>query len=252
KINIIRSAKCVVLWNGKDGFEVQEKEHRRYIVNLEQRTCTCRYWQLSGLPCCHAISCIYKASKLLDEFIAPCFNQSEYIKAYDHVLQPVEGPANWPISDMPRPEPPAYVKMPGRPKTQRRREQGEAPKGTKLSKVGTKMTCRLCGKNDHNARRCPRNSEAGNKKHAHIKRDATRKKKQDKPSTSTARQSKANEASTSGGRKRKQMETMAAVGTQQSQVASVSQRTQQSSITQQASQRSTRRRGVQHLLFGDN
>ncbi|WVZ79281.1 hypothetical protein U9M48_026882 [Paspalum notatum var. saurae] len=153
KINIERSSKCDVLWNGKEGFEVQENAYRRYIVNLVERTCTCRSWQISGLPCCHAISCIYKtskllddflASKLLDDFIAPCFTKAAYMRTYDHVLQPVEGPGKWPISDMPRPLPPAYVKMPGRPKTQRRREPGEAPKGSKLSKVGTKIKCRLC------------------------------------------------------------------------------------------------------------
>ena len=43
KVNIIRSGKCDVLWNGDDGFEVQEKETHRFIVNLEQRTCSCRY-----------------------------------------------------------------------------------------------------------------------------------------------------------------------------------------------------------------
>jgi hypothetical protein len=86
---------------------------------------------------------------------------------------------------MPKPEPPAYVKMPGRPKTERRREQGEEPKGTKLSKVGTKMSCRLCGKSDHNARRCPKNPEALNKINAHIKRDSTKKRKMAETSTST-------------------------------------------------------------------
>jgi len=65
---------------------------------------------------------------------------------------------------MPKPEPPAFVKMPGRPKTQRRREAGEEPKGSKLSRVGIKMRCRLCHKSDHNSRRCPKNPEAGNKK----------------------------------------------------------------------------------------
>lgn len=108
------------------------------------------------------------------------------MKAYAHVLQPVEGSGNWPTSDMPRPEPPAYVKMPGRPKTQRRREQGEEPKGTKLSKVGIKMRCRLCGKTDHNARRCPKNPKAGTKRNAHIKRDKTRKREMPEPSTSAA------------------------------------------------------------------
>ena len=77
---------------------------------------------------------------------------------------------------MPRPEPLAFVKMPGRPKIERRREQGEGPKGTKLSRVGIKMRCRLCHKSDHNARRCPKNPEASRKANAHIKRAKTRKR----------------------------------------------------------------------------
>lgn len=144
KLNIERSGKCFVLWNGADGFEVKENEKRRYTVNLERKTCSCRYWQLSGLPCCHAISAIYTASKKLDDYIAPCFSIKEYMKTYEHCLQPVEGQERWPVSDMPRPHPPAYVRKPGRPKTQRTREPGEAPKGTKLSRVGVKMRCSLC------------------------------------------------------------------------------------------------------------
>jgi hypothetical protein len=177
KMNIQLSGKCIVLWNGQDGFEVQEREDRKYIVKLQTRECTCRYWQLSGLPCSHAIAAIYKASHKLDDYIASCFTKEAYMKTYQHVLQPVEGAANWPISNMPRPLAPAYVKMPGRPKTQRKREQWEEPKGTKLSKVGIKMRCRLCGSTGHNSRRCPKNPEAGTKKNAHIKRDKTRKRK---------------------------------------------------------------------------
>ncbi|WVZ64915.1 hypothetical protein U9M48_014362, partial [Paspalum notatum var. saurae] len=101
---------------------------------------------------------IQRSSKVLDDFIAPCFTISEYMKTYDHVLLPVEGPGNWPISDMPRPKAPTYVKMLGRPKTERRMKVGEAPKGTKLSKVGTKIKYRLCGKFDHNARTCHKNA----------------------------------------------------------------------------------------------
>jgi hypothetical protein len=75
---------------------------------------------------------------------------------------------------MPRLEPPAYVKMPGRPKIERRRKVGEQPKGTKLSRI--KMRCKLCGKDYHNARRCPRNPKAGNKANAHIKRAKAKKR----------------------------------------------------------------------------
>jgi len=85
---------------------------------------------------------------------------------------------------MPRPHPPAYVRMPGRPKTQRTREVDEAPKGTKMNRKGTKMKCNLCHKTTHNARRCPLNHKAGEKKNAYIKRDATRKRKASEAGTS--------------------------------------------------------------------
>jgi hypothetical protein len=45
-----------------------------------------------------------------------------------------------------KPKPPAYVKMPGRPRKERRREQGEPAKTKKLSKVGIKVTCSNCKK----------------------------------------------------------------------------------------------------------
>lgn len=107
------------------------------------------------------------------------------MKTYQHCLQPVEGQESWPISDMPRPLPPAFVKMPGRPKTQRTREAQEKPKGTKISRVGIKMTCRICHSTKHNIRKCPLNKEAGNK-NAYIKRDANRKRKERENATSTA------------------------------------------------------------------
>lgn len=208
KVNIDRSRNCWVLWNGKEGFEVTEKEEKRYTVSLSEKTCTCRYWQLSGLPCCHAISCIYKCSKRLEEFIAPCFSISEYMKTYDHVLHPVQGPDNWPISEMPRPNPPAFVRGPGRHKTERTREAGEAPKGTKLNKIGVKMTCRLCNKNTHNARTCPKNPETGKKKNAHIKRDARKKKKECAAMSQPGSSSKKSRAATDTSRKRKHMDTL--------------------------------------------
>ena len=135
-----------MLWNGENGFEVKEKDKMKWTVNLDKRTCSCRYWQLSGLSCAHAISAIYTSSKSLDDYIDPCYSISQYMKTYQFCLQPVEGEHSWPVSDMPRPDPPAYVKMPGRKKTKRTREVGEKPTCTKMSRVGIKMKCSLCQK----------------------------------------------------------------------------------------------------------
>jgi hypothetical protein len=111
------------------------------------------------------------------------------MKTYDHVLKPIEGPTNWPVSDMPKPLPPAYVNMPRRPKTQRRRDQGveRILKSTKLGNVGIKMTCKLCGTTGHNSRSCKKNPESGKKKHTHIRREAAKKRKQSQTSTSNTR-----------------------------------------------------------------
>jgi hypothetical protein len=56
--------------------------------------------------------------------------------------------------DQRKPKPPAYVKMPGRPRKERRREQGESTKAKKLSKVRIKVTCSKCHKTGHNSRTC--------------------------------------------------------------------------------------------------
>ena len=64
--------------------------------------------------------------------------------------------------------------MPGRPKKERRRDSSEPRKGTKSSKIGIKMKCRLCRSEKHNARKCPKNPEKGKKK-----KNIMRKKMQD-------------------------------------------------------------------------
>lgn len=56
-----------VIWNGENGYEVEHinGRGRQYTVDLDKSTCSCGYFQLSGLPCHHAISVIYKSKKTL-------------------------------------------------------------------------------------------------------------------------------------------------------------------------------------------
>lgn len=69
--------------------------------------------------------------------------------------------------------------MLGRPRKQRRIDPSEPRKGTKISKVGTKMKCSLCRKGDHNMRNCPLNP---NREKKNIKR----KNRENDGSTTTA------------------------------------------------------------------
>jgi hypothetical protein len=110
------------------------------------RTCSCRFWQLAGIPCSHVITSLYLCSKSHEDYIADYSIVEQYNRTYDHFMMPMEGMHQWPVDQL-KPNPPAYVKMPGRPRKERRREPGESRKSIKLSKVGMKVTCNKCHKN---------------------------------------------------------------------------------------------------------
>ena len=85
---------------------------------------------------------------------------------------PMEGMPSWPISDRPRPLVPSYVQMPGRPRTERIRGGDEPPKHAhKLSKIGTKIKCSLCGNPGHNMRKCNTNPNKGKYKNRKRKKE---------------------------------------------------------------------------------
>ena len=191
KVSIKMTQFLEVMWNGKDGFEVRHVKgrQRRYTVNLQQRTCSCGYFQLSGLPCCHAITAIYKCGKSVDDFIEKCYSIEVFNKIYEHCLEPVEGEEKWPVSPKPRPQAPGYVRMPGRPKkNDRRREEGEAPKGKKMSRAGIVIKCGFCGDTGHNKSGCKKKPERGKKKNAYLAKSG-KKVKQTEVITSSCVQS---------------------------------------------------------------
>ena len=113
--SITLSGVCHAISNGADRFEVNHWDSR-FIVDLQARECSCRYWNLSGLPCCHANSCIFYNTNVLDDYIAACYHITEFNNTYSHCLNPLEGMHNWPESDLPPLKAPRYVRMPSRHK----------------------------------------------------------------------------------------------------------------------------------------
>ncbi|WVZ71885.1 hypothetical protein U9M48_020417, partial [Paspalum notatum var. saurae] len=148
-VYIKQSRYCHAVSNGADKFEVKHWDHR-FTVDLAKKECSCRYWQLSSLPCCHAISRIYFKTNSLDDYVADCYRVDQFKKIYSHCLEPVEGMQSWPVSDRPKLRAPGYIKMPGRPKTERRREPTEKPKAKKMSRMGIRIRCRKCKGVGHN------------------------------------------------------------------------------------------------------
>ncbi|XP_019242557.1 PREDICTED: uncharacterized protein LOC109222689, partial [Nicotiana attenuata] len=148
---------CKVVFNGDYGYEVVEGKDK-HTVNLELKKCTCRAWNLTGIPCPHAIKALMHDKQDPLSEVYWWYSKEAYMLAYMHKLQPVRGEKFWKIEPEHAMEPPEVHKMVGRPKVKRKREKDEAGKREGVwsaSRKGLIMTCGFCGTTGHNRRKCP-------------------------------------------------------------------------------------------------
>ncbi|XP_071928031.1 uncharacterized protein [Coffea arabica] len=155
------SRKWKPISNGKGGYQVRGPKGEQFAVYLRDRTCTCRLWQISGLPCCHAISAILKIGRNPNDYADQCYSRDLFFQIYENVLYPISGKSLWPQSDIPILDPPLACVQPGRPKKARRKGSSENRSGVHVGtnnvqklKKHVIMHCRRCGQAGHNAATC--------------------------------------------------------------------------------------------------
>ncbi|XP_060216806.1 uncharacterized protein LOC132644243 [Lycium barbarum] len=150
---------CNIEFNGVDGFEIREGLYQ-HIVDISRRQCSCRVWQLKGIPCEHALAAIqFKRYDPLG-YIDHCYSKETYMRTYEHVLQPVTNMEMWPVFNHPSVAPPDIKIMPGKPQKARKEEAGEIPKSGKMPRTGMAMTCSNCHNRGHDKRGCPKKDSA--------------------------------------------------------------------------------------------
>ncbi|GJS98761.1 transposase, MuDR, plant [Tanacetum coccineum] len=149
-----------VIASGQTSFEVRNG-YEGFKVNERARTCTCRGWQLSGIPCVHGIAAIYFLHKDPENYVSQWYNKEVFVSAYNHFIQPMNGMDQWPSTTYQKPLPPIKRRMPGRPPHKRKRDAMEDDGGnrTRISRKGQIGHCFLCKKPGHNQRSCPTKTE---------------------------------------------------------------------------------------------
>lgn len=85
---------CFILPAGKGIFYVQHK-HFSYIVDIQTRHCGCRRWDLTGIPCCHAISCLRNERIPAESVLAACYTTEAYLNAYGYHIWPCSNKTKW-------------------------------------------------------------------------------------------------------------------------------------------------------------
>ncbi|XP_050383286.1 uncharacterized protein LOC126800043 [Argentina anserina] len=148
---------CTPQATGGMSIEVISFTGGKYVVNLPARECACRRWDLTGIPCKHAISAIIFMRQKPEDYVDACYMTQTYMAIYSNTIQPVNGMDLWNPSDEPPILPPQYNRQPGRPKTKRIKDASEKDSdGPKLGRRQRSLKCSMCHELGHNIKTCHR------------------------------------------------------------------------------------------------
>nr|GMD47453.1 uncharacterized protein LOC109172155 [Ipomoea batatas] len=99
-----------------DIYKVDDDNFKPFKADLSNRECSCRRWDLTGIPCSHAIAAIRKKGVLPELYIHHCYSVEQYLRAYGPAILPIRAEELWHKTDLPPPLPPKYKAQPGRQK----------------------------------------------------------------------------------------------------------------------------------------
>ncbi|PWA89680.1 transposase, MuDR, MULE transposase domain protein [Artemisia annua] len=147
-----------VNWTVKDIHKMNKyevKDNRRgHIVDLTEGTCSCRKWELSGLPCGH-VCAVARVTGLtsVEGLVKDWFLRTTLKNTYLGMFNPTQDVATWETrDDLQVVLAPVIIKrQAGRPKNKDRiPSQGEEP---------VRKQCTRCGANGHNREICNKKNE---------------------------------------------------------------------------------------------
>ncbi|CAL2260829.1 unnamed protein product [Prunus armeniaca] len=150
----LEACNCTVQWSGGPKYQVDAGRGEQYVVDLDNHTCSCRKWDLSGIPCAHGIAAIhYKGGKAVEDYVHSYYSKDSYMALYNNLIMPINGSQLWEKTNQTAIKPPAYTRQPGRPRKVRIKGAEERIDKTEkkwLGRQGMQMTCSICGSTGHN------------------------------------------------------------------------------------------------------
>lgn len=144
---------------------------------MTTRVCTCRRWELTGIPCKHVVVDIYNMSSngkevgIPEDWVSQCYWLNTWNEMYKYKIEGIVGPAFCSKCSIPSNlKPPNYHVSIGRTRKNRSVSKDEISeealkksfvKNWKLSKRGSTIKCATCGGKGQNKRACtcPRDNQ---------------------------------------------------------------------------------------------
>ncbi|WVZ66613.1 hypothetical protein U9M48_015804 [Paspalum notatum var. saurae] len=102
----------------------------RFVINLQERTCSCRKWQVCGIPCQHTLAFITSLpNAFIEDYVDQYYFIDKFRAAYSQLIHAMPDKSQWPK--------PTHA-IAGRSKTERYKECTESKKKKRMHK------CPIC------------------------------------------------------------------------------------------------------------
>lgn len=149
---------CKMIPGGDGRCEVREGSIS-HCVNMRLRTCACRRWDMSGIPCRHSLRIITEKKLNFENYISSFYLNSRQQQIYSDSIRPVNGMCFWERTGTSVLPPPSLVenienKRGRKPKQKRKKGRNESPTRKKVSRDRRIMHCGRCGVAGHNVTKC--------------------------------------------------------------------------------------------------
>ncbi|XP_057502716.1 uncharacterized protein LOC130786435 [Actinidia eriantha] len=145
----LKTRGCDVLYDGRTIFGVSSSL-KTYIVEIGAHTCTCRKWDLKGIPCKYAIGAIYFDKREPKDFVHSSYHIGIFIRTHSNIINPIPDQDLWVQTNYDPIMPPPLRRQSGRPKNGGRKQQ----RTHRVRKMHDSLTCGNCKPPGHNTRTC--------------------------------------------------------------------------------------------------
>ena len=96
------SGRCIAQWSGETKFQVDAGGGEQYMVDLFDKTCSCRKYDLTRITCNHAISAIHFKREKPKDYVNAYYSKARYLEVYSHVIMSMNGMSLWDDTDNPQ------------------------------------------------------------------------------------------------------------------------------------------------------
>ncbi|XP_003568114.1 uncharacterized protein LOC100835098 [Brachypodium distachyon] len=134
-------------------FEVISPHEGTNVVDIRNRVCLCRGWQLYGMPCAHGVAALLSCRQNVHRYTESFFTIAMYRKTYSQTIHPIPDKTHWNETPEDQGEaeqgrleviinPPKSLRPPGRPRKKRVRAED-------LGRVKRVVHCSRCNQTGH-------------------------------------------------------------------------------------------------------